>query len=76
MSPIKYSQKKFSKTPAKERKPRMDVGNGAVAIASEKFVIEKKIMDYKKEKYQKYKEQKMRNMSVTISHKTKINTKF
>ena len=51
MSPIKYSQKKFSKTPAKERKPRMDVGNGAVAIASEKFVIEKKIMDYKKEKY-------------------------
>jgi hypothetical protein len=39
----------------------MDVGNGAIAVASEKFMIERKILDYKKEKHEKYKEKKLRN---------------
>lgn len=39
----------------------MIVGNGAIAVASEKFMIERKILDYKKEKHEKYKEKKLRN---------------
>jgi hypothetical protein len=34
----------------------MEVGNGAVALMSERFTVEKKILDYKKQKLEKYKE--------------------
>lgn len=70
--------KKYSKTPGKSKMPKpgnkMEVGNGVVALASEKFQIEKKILDYKKQKMEKYKEQKRRHQSVTVNHRAKVNT--